>query len=180
MTNITKICSKCGKEKLLSDFYKDLSKKDCLSSSCKECINQSQKEYYLSHKEYYKKYNEKHKGYRKIQKRIWDKLHMKERRIYKQINRDKEKNKYLILTYGITLDDYNKMLEAQNGVCAICGQKETRKSKYNDYTLSVDHDHKTGKVRGLLCHGCNNCLGTLKEDIEIFQNAINYLKIHKD
>jgi hypothetical protein len=67
------------------------------------------------------------------------------------------------------------MLEVQNGVCAICKLPESRKSRSGLYTLSVDHDHKTGKVRGLLCHRCNNCLGTLKDDTHILQSAIDYL-----
>ena len=81
--------------------------------------------------------------------------------------------------YGITLEIYSQMLEAQNNVCAICHLPESRKSRSGSYILSVDHDHKTGKVRGLLCHRCNNCLGTLKDNTQILQSAINYLNRNK-
>lgn len=57
---------------------------------------------------------------------------------------------YLNRTYGITVDQYNLLLEAQGGVCAVCGEPP------KNYRLSVDHDHKTGLVRGLLCWFDNN------------------------
>ena len=70
--------------------------------------------------------------------------------------------------YGITLDDYNSMLEAQGGRCAICHQEKSE-------TLAVDHDHKTGKVRGLLCGHCNNVIGFAEDKIELLESAIKYL-----
>ena len=170
-----KFCTKCNEIKPFSDFNKCKRGLFGLHSYCKLCINKQQKHYHNEHPEIAQKYRETHKKQLKKLKRDWDMTHSEERRNYKQENRDKSKNCYLIKTYGITLDKYKQMLEAQNGVCAICHLPETRKSKYNDYTLAVDHDHKTGKIRGLLCHGCNNCLGILKEDINIFQSAIDYL-----
>lgn len=64
-------------------------------------------------------------------------------------------------TYGITPDDYAEMLARQGGVCAICRQPETRASRRSRRPgrLSVDHDHQTGRVRGLLCHKCNMLIG---------------------
>lgn len=59
--------------------------------------------------------------------------------------------------YGVTLEQYDKMFVAQSGQCAICGQSEL------GYRLCVDHNHKTGAVRGLLCHGCNLSLGHLED-----------------
>lgn len=83
--------------------------------------------------------------------------------------------KYL---FGITLDDYNELFNKQNGVCAICGKPETVKSCYsnNIKKLSIDHNHITGQVRGLLCDRCNRLLGYAKESIQNLQNAITYLK----
>lgn len=69
--------------------------------------------------------------------------------------------------YGITLDDYNKMLENQGGRCAICGSISG--------ALFVDHCHKTGRVRGLLCCSCNTGIGLLKDNIDVLTNAIKYL-----
>ena len=84
--------------------------------------------------------------------------------------------------YGLSKDDYYKILSKQNGVCAICKQAEKERDGQRQQLLelSVDHDHKTGKVRGLLCRQCNIGIGRLQERVEILQNAIEYLLHHKD
>jgi hypothetical protein len=69
---------------------------------------------------------------------------------------------------GVTIADYDRMLEAQHGVCAICGNPpKTRR-------LDVDHDHKTGRVRGLLCHRCNRTLASWITD-DWLRKALGYL-----
>lgn len=77
--------------------------------------------------------------------------------------------------YGISLEQFNIMLESQNSKCAIC---------FRDFTAittkpSVDHDHKTGRVRGLLCSHCNRGIGQFKENVEALGNAITYLERYK-
>jgi hypothetical protein len=80
-------------------------------------------------------------------------------------------------SYGLTEVDYTDMLTKQNGVCAICGNPETAKSNAGYVkNLAVDHCHKTGKVRGLLCQDCNIGIGKLKDDINLVQSALDYLK----
>lgn len=90
-------------------------------------------------------------------------------------NSPKGKNKRLKRTYGITLDQYDKMFKEQDGCCAICGNPETSVFKGTVRALGVDHNHKTGKVRGLLCTGCNIKLGIL-EDEDFVNPAMDYLK----
>ena len=75
--------------------------------------------------------------------------------------------------YGITLEEYNKMLAAQSGQCAICSKQNNH--AYGKTNLSVDHDHETGRVRGLICHTCNQGLRYL-EDKEFFSKAIKYIE----
>jgi 5-methylcytosine-specific restriction endonuclease McrA len=70
--------------------------------------------------------------------------------------------------YGITEEDYNNMILSQNNLCAIC-------NKSSDKTLHIDHDHITGKIRGLLCSSCNTGIGLFKEDVYSLANAIKYL-----
>ncbi len=88
--------------------------------------------------------------------------------------------------YGLTVEDYDKMLEKQNGVCAICKQEETyityRSRKSGRMTLSrlcIDHNHNTGQIRGLLCRRCNHGLGSFEDSVELFKNAIAYLRKDK-
>ena len=75
--------------------------------------------------------------------------------------------------FGITLEDYNRMLKSQNNRCAICNRKSNNHRLYKH--LDVDHCHTTGKVRGLLCHGCNAGIGSLQDDVELLEKAIAYL-----
>jgi len=76
--------------------------------------------------------------------------------------------------YGLTIELYDSLLAKQGGGCAICGRKESGDSKRR--RLFVDHDHATGKVRGLLCASCNYGLGNFKDDIRIVENALAYLR----
>lgn len=91
---------------------------------------------------------------------------------------------HLKRTYGISESEYQGMLSEQNYVCAICKLPETRivKSTVRKYTnpaaprLAVDHDHITGKNRGLLCAKCNIGLGHFQDNIDNLESAIAYLK----
>lgn len=85
-------------------------------------------------------------------------------------------NRYLKRTYGITVDDYRKLLEQQDHRCAICGGIGFLMAKTHKALLLVDHDHKTGEVRGLLCHNCNRALGLLHDNTEHLRKAIAYLE----
>ena len=76
--------------------------------------------------------------------------------------------------YSITLEEYLNILEKQNGVCAICKLPESNPKKSR---LSVDHDHTTHKVRGLLCDDCNNMLGRAKDSTNILLSGVSYLKL---
>jgi hypothetical protein len=71
--------------------------------------------------------------------------------------------------YGITGADFDAMVEAQGGTCAVCDQKPEH----------VDHDHRTGKVRGVLCFNCNQALGNVRDDAAVLQELISYLRRHR-
>jgi hypothetical protein len=85
-----------------------------------------------------------------------------------QLSRDRQYYTFIRTKYGVTLDDYKKMLAGQNGLCKLCG--ELPKSR-----LHIDHDHKTGEIRGLLCFRCNRVLGWAKDRKDIFEKAAQYL-----
>jgi hypothetical protein len=89
---------------------------------------------------------------------------------------DYQKNSVLKSLYGITLADYEIMAAAQGNVCAICGQQEVRKSRYGGTCrLHVDHDHETGAIRGIICHGCNSGLGLFRDSVDLLEKAKQYL-----
>ncbi len=81
--------------------------------------------------------------------------------------------------YGISLEQYNDLLRKQNGRCAICNSRPAG-MQHSKTRLCVDHEHSTGKVRGLLCGGCNIGLGHFKHNIGILKNAIKYLEENGD
>ena len=94
---------------------------------------------------------------------------MNENCITENVSKRAIRHNQLVCKYDISLADYEEMLSKQGGVCKICGGKN------NNKTLSVDHNHKTGKIRGLLCFSCNTVLGCAKDRIGILAKAITYL-----
>lgn len=129
-----------------------------------EKIKERRKKHYQENIEQIKERNEK---WRKNNK---DKHNKSTTKYYKN-NPDKARNRQLKHSYNITLEQYNEMLVAQNNVCMICKNSETENKNF-----AVDHNHNTGKVRGLLCSACNKSLGGFKDNVNILQNAIEYLK----
>lgn len=84
--------------------------------------------------------------------------------------RENHRSNCLKHRYGITLAEFKRMFEGQNGLCLIC---KSNRSKKRD--LVVDHCHSTGKVRGLLCDPCNQGLGMFRDNLEFLKGAFNYL-----
>ncbi len=82
--------------------------------------------------------------------------------------------------YNMTIEDYENLSFQQENVCAICGNKETNYTSNPQVThLAVDHDHLSGRIRGLLCAQCNQAIGKFRHDINLLQKAIDYLKGYK-
>jgi hypothetical protein len=144
-----KTCSRCKIPKQLADFHKNKYKKDGYCYVCKSCRSIRRTENRQKNKEYILAYE-----------------HTPE-----YLNRQKDNTFKRV--YGITLEIYNEMVKQQKGLCKVCGKPENHKTKKN---LTVDHDHRTGKVRGLLCHRCNVVLGLVDEKVSILKCFKNYLK----
>ena len=96
-------------------------------------------------------------------------------RAYRKASPDQEKARALRASFGLSLEKYKSMFASQNGKCAICGQPEKHRHNGQIKALAVDHNHKTGAIRGLLCSDCNTGIGKLREDPKILQSAIRYL-----
>ncbi|HVF75795.1 MAG TPA: endonuclease VII domain-containing protein [Acidimicrobiales bacterium] len=82
----------------------------------------------------------------------------------------KDRAGHLRRKFGITLETYDEMLAAQEGVCGIC-----ERPPRDDISLHVDHEHGTGRVRGLLCFRCNNALGDFEDDAVLLLRAADYV-----
>lgn len=88
------------------------------------------------------------------------------------------RSRQLKYKYGITLEEFEKLLERQGGKCACCGvtKNNTTGSSRNGWNFAVDHCHETNKIRGLLCNQCNRGIGMLGDTPEALLRAYNYLK----
>ena len=80
---------------------------------------------------------------------------------------------HLKRTFGITLDKYTELFDLQNGQCAICSTISPGKGRKN---FCVDHNHLTGKIRGLLCYSCNIGISLLQEQLNVLKSAVRYLE----
>ena len=94
---------------------------------------------------------------------------------------EKARAEYLGRVYGLAMEDYERMLADQNGLCACCGRSETRRVGRNKRSeivpvLHVDHSHTTGRIRGLLCSPCNQALGLLEEDPQRIKALLRYVE----
>lgn len=170
----TKVCSKCKKEKLLSDYGKNKSGKNGLSARCKDCARKYSAQYRNSErgKEVRRKYAKEYQK-RPIYKKIITDYNRSDK--HKQANeryRHSARGKEIRLQreFGITLEEYAYLFQKQQGKCAICGSHPGKRS------LAVDHDHETNEVRSLLCGSCNTLLGLAKERTNVLLNAILYLR----
>ena len=81
---------------------------------------------------------------------------------------------YNLKRYGITYDEFDAIVESQGGACACCGRPFNPDPKMRD--RQVDHDHGTGRMRGIVCAKCNYILGRHGKDIEILKMAVAYLE----
>ena len=92
----------------------------------------------------------------------------------KYYHTDEYRNRHL-KKFGITTEDYNQMMKEQDYKCACCGKTEQENKK----RLAVDHCHRTGQVRKLLCHNCNIALGLVNDDESILISLLSYLREFK-
>jgi hypothetical protein len=148
-----KTCTVCKEEKSLQSFYKSNREKDGYGYRCKSCDNLARKT--SRNRNIPKKENPTWLGY---------------------------KRRWLMFKYNMAYMEYENILESQGNSCAICGTiNPAGEGVANDRLVSfaVDHDHETGKVRGLLCNLCNRALGFLQDKVSVLESATRYLKRHK-
>ena len=144
-----KFCPRCQTTKDDFTFGKDKKGRLGLSFWCRPCTNDYARERYPLVKE----------RIRKSSKATY------RRRI------NTYRNDRLTKNYGLSLEDYNKRLVTQDGVCAICKLPDS-----TGHSLAVDHSHTTGKIRGLLCKVCNLAIGNFRDNPIIMREAAKYLE----
>jgi hypothetical protein len=169
-----KTCTKCNITKNLECF--SIKEKGRYRGECKQCYNEYKKQYYLKNKEKIKKANAKYALKNQEKSKYWKSVHY-QRNKNKIIHRASEWNKNnrkiinkrkQVAKYNISIIEFDQMLYKQNNKCAIC------QHEFKD-TPCVDHNHNTGKVRGLLCRKCNLGIGFLKDNETMLHNAVKYL-----
>lgn len=100
-------------------------------------------------------------------------------RARRRANPAKAREASLRQRFGLTLADYDAMAVSQGHVCAICGNAETSTRRGQVKNLAVDHDHRTGAVRALLCQRCNTAIGAFEDSEQLLFAAIDYLRRHR-
>lgn len=166
-----KTCPQCGIEKPLNEFHKHKNRKSGICVWCKNCMAEYSKRYRLrpeikiKNAERGKRYRQNNKE--KIAKQNKEYRNRPEVKARKAAN---EKNNCLLRKYGITFNQKQKMIADQNSRCAIC--KEILDNGRNTH---VDHNHETGKIRGILCDNCNKAIGLLRDSPIFTRAATEYL-----
>lgn len=150
-TIIGKVCSFCKKSKPLTEYWKQSKTSNRIHSRCKECMKD---EYYL--------WNHSLKG--KVSR------HLRNKRFYKK-HHESCLDEHLRQKFGVPKGTYQRMIVKQKNRCAVCNKKESWNRR-----LSLDHNHKTNEVRGLLCHKCNSAIGFAQENTKILKLMIQYLQ----
>jgi Recombination endonuclease VII len=149
-TGDTKLCPRCKEVKPFSEFTKDKQRIDGLATYCKPCNRKLGSE------------QREKPGARAKAAEV--------ARQWRKDNPERARLHHLRVTYGVMPETYAAMLAAQNGRCAICDRPPNGRGG-----LHVDHDHKTGEIRGLLCHSCNVSIGHFQDDPTLIAKVVEYL-----
>lgn len=160
------MCNKCGRTRPLADFYKQTGMRDGHRNNCKACHLSAHKNWYERNREY--EISRVGKWQRENAARV-NEVQRRNRARGGDEHRRLEREGHLRRKYGLTLNLFEALVAAQLGNCAICGANE-------DLDLHVDHDHRTKKVRGLLCGKCNKAIGLLNDDPDLLLVAKEYLE----
>jgi len=166
-------CHACERGDLQrADFYRDRSKKHHLSRFCKQCegdrTRQAKHQHYVRSEKYKQAQRRRTKRAFYLRNR---EVIMSKSRVYKRQNPGRVRAYLLKRKYKLTPGERQAMIEEQRGCCLICGEEHGDR-------LEVDHDHSTGKVRAMLCHHCNAGLGFFKDDPDLLQVAVEYLRMY--
>ena len=151
---ITKVCTKCGKPKPLDDFWNHPTGKYGKRPRCKECVGSENYEHLQNRLAIEPSYN-------RDRVKVWSQ------------KGDNKRRRNLLGRYGITLEEYDALFAEQDEKCAVCGDGFEDSER-----RALDHDHESGKVRGILHYRCNMAIGVFKDSPELCRKAAEYLEKH--
>lgn len=151
-----KVCSRCRESKPLDEFYKHPKGSHGRQSICKVCQNKASTEWAQNNAE-----------------RTREIHHQYLERLGPEGRAERNRRANYKAAYGITIEEYDRLLTEQGDACAIC-----REPCPSGRRLAVDHDHETGAVRGLLCGPCNIAIGLMRDSLELLDAAMGYLRSH--
>jgi len=157
-----KTCSKCGECKSLAEFYKHPGGVGGRRGDCKICVLKARRKRYEDDSA---TLDARVRAYQQRPEQVA----YRQTAAYKERVQQYSRRGYLERAYGITLDDFDRILSVQGGRCAVCRTDAPARS------WTVDHDHLTGAVRGILCWNCNVGLGHFRDDIVNLIAAADYL-----
>lgn len=154
-----KTCKVCRQDKPKESFPKSNSNIDGRRGYCRDCANEKRR----SRPSRWKSLTKEEKAKQRARLNEW-------RRKNRTHSRARSYARRLRKIFGLTMEQYNEMLKAQGGACAICHRPPGK------ICLNVDHDHSTGKIRGLLCVPCNLMIGNAGDQESTLQSGIDYLR----
>lgn len=173
VTRAAKDCTACGEAKSLEDFPRDRTKPDGHRPRCRLCVNAGIRAYRAT---------DAGRAASRATIARWNAEHPEagaaRQRRYRRTHPDKPRADHLA-RYGLTVEQYEAMVESQGGACAACRKPEREVDPRTQCPkrLAVDHCHETGAVRGLLCSRCNTTLGRCDEDPAVLRALAAYLEV---
>lgn len=159
-----KKCGQCGVEKFDDAFYVKDKRTGRLSSKCKDCEREAARRHYERNSD---RIRARVAEYQRLKPEVQARSRMK-----RKLN-GKRRLADIRIRYGLSAEDYARLLSESGGMCEICGRDPATVSSKG---VCVDHCHKGGGVRGLLCHPCNAALGNFRDDVATLRAAIRYLE----
>ena len=167
-------CTLCRKSKRRTAFKSDASKRNGLSSWCKKCHSdydkqRDRKSYYSANRERILKYTRR---YTKENREAIIKRRRPYHARYRKEHREYFRWRSILKKYGLTKEQWLALFKAPGGRCAICGSRTSGRQ----IPWATDHSHKTGEARGILCHDCNLLIGYAYDSIKLLRKAIRYLR----